>query len=180
MNDNNVSQSAGLLRLAEGIGDFIRYWGFRRVHGQLWTLIYLSHAPLSGVELSRKLGVSKALVSPALRELEHHNLIEQVAASDQKTKRYRANPEVFAVIKKILVGRELPLVHRIQSEVSLMRKQCAGSPSGTHDLQVDRLDALEMWVDAANLVLTLLCQNELDETLLALPALLSPQGRDTK
>lgn len=100
-----------LLALSAAIGDFIRYWGFRRIHGQIWTQVYLSLEPLSGAELTRRLKVSKALVSPALRELIKYKLI-YVHDDDGKTKHYAANPDVLAVIQHILAHRELKLMDR--------------------------------------------------------------------
>ena len=100
-----------LAALSGAVGDFIRYWGFRRIHGEIWTQIYLNVSPLSGVELTERLGVSKALVSPALKELEAHKLIV-VKNEDGKTKRYSANPDVFQVIRDILVKREMKLIEK--------------------------------------------------------------------
>lgn len=100
-----------LAALSGAVGDFIRYWGFRRIHGEIWTQVYLSVSPLSGVELTERLGVSKALVSPALKELEEYNLIF-ARNEDGKTKRYFANPDVFTVIKEILQNREMKLIEK--------------------------------------------------------------------
>lgn len=100
-----------LAALSEAVGNFIRYWGFRRIHGEIWTQIYLNAAPLSGVELTERLGVSKALVSPALKELELHKLIV-VKNEDGKTKRYVANPDVFQVIRDVLMNREIKLIEK--------------------------------------------------------------------
>lgn len=100
-----------LRQLSGAIGDFIRYWGFRRIHGQIWTQLFLSIRPLSGAELARRLKVSKALISPALGELESYGLIFH-ADGDAKTKLYAANPEVFKVIREILKVREAQLIQK--------------------------------------------------------------------
>lgn len=102
-----------LAALSSAVGDFIRYWGFRRIHGEIWTQVYLSAEPLSGVELTQRLGVSKALVSPALKELIGYRLILE-KPEDGKTKRYLANPDVIGVILEILREREVRLIARIE------------------------------------------------------------------
>ena len=102
-------ERAAVRKMAAAVGDFIRYWGFRRIHGQIWTVLYLSREPLSGTELTARLGVSKALVSPALAELEHFGLILP-AGGDGKTRLYAADPQVFAVIRKVLETRERRLI----------------------------------------------------------------------
>lgn len=106
-----------LAALSGAVGDFIRYWGFRRIHGEIWTQVYLSKEPLSGVELTERLGVSKALVSPALKELQQHKLI-LVKPEDGKTKRYFANPDVLNVIKEVLQKRELLLIEEAAKHFS--------------------------------------------------------------
>lgn len=118
-----------LAALSGAVGDFIRYWGFRRIHGEIWTQIYLNKTPLSGVELTERLGVSKALVSPALKELEEHKLIF-VKNEDGKTKRYTANPDVFQVIRNILMERELKLIEKALLQF--------GKVEATDDPELDR------------------------------------------
>jgi DNA-binding transcriptional regulator GbsR (MarR family) len=98
-----------LLALSGTVGDFIRYWGFRRIHGEIWTQVFLSEQPLSGVEITERLGVSKALVSPALKQLVKHKLIVE-KNDDKKTKRYLPQTDVLTVIKEILKKRELKMI----------------------------------------------------------------------
>lgn len=49
--------------LANEVGDFICYWGFKKIHGRLWTHIYLARVPLDAGQLMQRLKVSKALIS---------------------------------------------------------------------------------------------------------------------
>ena len=109
--NNEVDLQTSLAEISGAVGDFIRYWGFRRIHGQIWTQVYLSKRPLSGADLTRALGVSKALVSPALVELEAYGLIRN-KGGDAKTKQYVANPNVTSVIRKVLKTRESALLAR--------------------------------------------------------------------
>ncbi len=102
-----------LSKLADLIGDFIRYWGFRKIHGEIWTVVYLSKSPVSATELIKILKVSKALMSPALRELEDEGLIFQTDSENSKTKRYAAVDDVYKVIKSVLDRREKPLIEKI-------------------------------------------------------------------
>ena len=121
-----ITQELLKLRELSGlVGDFIRYWGFRRIHGQIWAVLYLSKKSLSGVELVEFLGVSKALVSPALQELQDEGLIKEVESENQKTKRYAAVEDATSVIREVLRRREKPLMesivdrhHELASEIS--------------------------------------------------------------
>ncbi len=135
-----------LKRLAGSVGDFIRYWGFRRIHGQIWTVVYLSKNPVSGVELTKILQVSKALVSPALKDLESYRLITRLPG-DLKTKRYTANADVFAVIKNILETREQVLLTKASKHFFDL--------SGEQNLNLEesRVDSLSVMIDSANFLL---------------------------
>jgi DNA-binding transcriptional regulator GbsR (MarR family) len=117
----NQSDAVQLDRLAEQIGNFIEYWGFKKVHGQIWTHIYLSPKPLSAQELIPRLQVSKALVSMAMSDLIDYRLILQTQESlNHKNKFYTANNDVFEAIKTVLESREMHLMNQIHSEHRLM------------------------------------------------------------
>lgn len=113
MNYMKKQAENNLKELSTWIGHFIRYWGFRKIHGEIWTLVYLSSEPLSGVEIAKRLQVSKALVSPALKELEAEGLIFQCKSENSKTKRYAAVDDVNKVIKGVLNRREKPMIEKI-------------------------------------------------------------------
>lgn len=159
-----------LPHLASAIGDFIRYWGFRRIHGQVWTLVFLSKAPLSGAEMAKQLKVSKGLISTAVNELEGHKLIRQVESENSKTKRYEANPDVFKVIKEILLNRELSIMHNISSHYDFLQR----TTSGTEDqkLNHERLKELGEMIGNANNILNAIIKVESPETFAMLGAIL--------
>jgi DNA-binding transcriptional regulator GbsR (MarR family) len=140
--------------LASSIGDFIRYWGFRRIHGQIWTEVYLSKSGLSGADLTRILCVSKALVSPALKELLKYDLIRH-SGGDAKTRRYTANPDVFSVIRKILLEREQKILLKAQAEFEKLPPEIA---SGESDLDPERLKKLGTMIQSANAALAVAIQ----------------------
>jgi DNA-binding transcriptional regulator GbsR (MarR family) len=117
-----------LRRFTASVGDFIRYWGFRRIHGQIWAAVYISENGLSGTELAQLLGVSKALVSPALGELEEYGLIAQ-SGGDRKTKLYVANEDVFSVIKEILEKREKVLIITAKKRLESLQVACKADAS---------------------------------------------------
>lgn len=132
-------------KLSETVGEFIRYWGFRKIHGEIWTVVFLSTTPLSGAELVKVLKVSKALISPALKELEDEGLIVQVESENSKTKRYAAVPEVSQVIRSVLIRRE-------QVMLSEAEKRCQDLVDKTeHSASINkqRLDQLARMIQMA-------------------------------
>lgn len=158
--------STGIKSLAASVGDFIAYWGFRGIHGQLWTAIWLSKAPLSGAELARALDVSKALVSPALAELEGYDLVRQVASDDARAKRYVANPDVYEVIKEVLRKREMRLLAQSEAEMIYLRRRLDTDSELSGLVSGERLEALQIMVTAGNTALMLLTAGNGFEALL--------------
>lgn len=146
-------------RLAVAVGNFIRYWGFRRIHGQIWTAIYLSQTELSGSDLVKALGVSKALVSPALAELEGFGLI-RYASGDAKTKRYEACPDVFSVIQRILRQREKRLILEAKFEYEVLLRLVR---KGATRADAERLDKVGKMIHSASMAIELILASATSE-----------------
>ena len=138
--------------LAQSVGEFIRYWGFRNIHGEIWAMVYLSESPLSGKDLTDILDVSKALVSPALHELVEEGLITATESENSKTKRYEAVEDVMTIIKDVLNRRERPMMDRItQSHAELK----SGSKK---ELNPERLLKMGKMIQSAEMALLFLSE----------------------
>lgn len=77
MNKNNrrLFVPAYIETLAEQVGSFIQYWGFKKIHGQIWTHVWLAKNPIDATTLVLRLEVSKALISLAIKDLVHYDVI---------------------------------------------------------------------------------------------------------
>lgn len=106
--------------LANEIGNFILYWGFKKIHGRLWTLLYLSDQALDAGQLIRRLQVSKALVSITLSDLLHYGVILESGKSSRGTQTYIANPNVLDTILKVLRERERKMIANAQTSHQLL------------------------------------------------------------
>jgi len=142
--------------LSSGIGDFIRYWGFRRVHGEIWTQVYLSEVPLSCTDLVERLELSKALISPAIEELVDFGLLLDAPSPNSKTKLYQANEDVNKVIQDVLRRRELPMLKKISYDFDALKK------SNLSDAQISsrRLESLGEMILSAQLMLQIMIAQE--------------------
>ena len=150
--------------LSKAIGDFIHYWGFRRIHGQIWAQVYLSTGPLSGADLVRRLKVSKALVSPAIKQLIKYNLIKAVKSQDSREKLYQANPDFLNIIKTVLENREVPMLAKVQLEYFKVHSKLEASKDNQPSIDQQRFQELGNMINQANLVLAVLMQmNSFDE-----------------
>ncbi|MCH8872751.1 hypothetical protein IH824_08275 [candidate division KSB1 bacterium] len=113
--------------LADSVGDFIRYWGFKEVHGRIWVHIYLSDNPITAKELTKKLGVTKGLVSTALAELIAYQVVEKVNVGDARSPGYQSNTDLVQVINNILRNRELKLTTKIKEDSEALAKEMVGA-----------------------------------------------------
>ncbi len=100
------------------IGDFIQYWGFKKVHGQIWTTIFLSKEPIDATTIVKRLRVSKALVSLAIKDLLDFEVIQVVGKGSRRKTLYQSHPDLIYVISRVLIAREQKLLSEI------MTKQC--------------------------------------------------------
>lgn len=110
-----------LIALADLVGEFIQYWGFKRVHGRIWTHIYLSDTPLDAAELMRRLKISKALVSMSLSDLLAYDVVMPAGKSARGTQVYSANPAVTAVILNVLKKREQQMIGKISAAYRILK-----------------------------------------------------------
>jgi DNA-binding transcriptional regulator GbsR (MarR family) len=101
--------------LADQVGEFIYYWGFKRVHGRIWTHLFLARQALDAADLVRQMRISKALISISLRELMDYDVVQLAGRSARGTQLYRSNPDILAVILNVLRQRETRLLARVVS-----------------------------------------------------------------
>ncbi len=111
-----------LEEFASEVGQFMEYWGFKKVHGLIWSHIYLSQKPLDATELMRRLQISKALVSISLKELLDFAVIEEAGKSERGTRLYSAREDLGATILDTLRRRERKMMARIRTSHSLLER----------------------------------------------------------
>jgi DNA-binding transcriptional regulator GbsR (MarR family) len=114
------SQIFELHELTEMIGEFIQYWGFKKIHGKIWCLLFLSKTPLDANDFMEHFAISKALVSQSLTELKEYNVIVELGKGEKKTLLYKANPHLTEVIFGVLRSREKRLLCQIYASFRLL------------------------------------------------------------
>ena len=101
--------------LADEVGELVYNWGLKRVHGRIWTHLFLSNRPLDASDLVKRLDISKALISISLRELIDLKLISEIGKSPRGTHLYRTNPDLVRVFLNILKFREKMLFAKVNT-----------------------------------------------------------------
>lgn len=152
--------SPELMALAKEVGNFIQYWGFKKIHGQIWTLVFLSQKPLNSTIITKKLNVSKALISLAIKDLLQYKVIE-ITEKKNKEIYFRSNPNIFSVVQHILETRESKMLEKILKAHNEFNKT---SPcSGTSEFKIDsnKVEELGFMIMAAQGTLQSLMKNSL-------------------
>ncbi len=169
-----------ILQLADRIGQFIEFWGFKKIHGKIWTLLYLSQDPLSATDICKRLNVSKTLLSFSISELLEYQVIQEDSKGPKRTIYYRANEDVTSVVLNVLRGRERPLLEEVLIAHAAVKKTAKNDKSD-FKLKTTRLTDLEGMITAAVTALealTLIIPNDsnLTDRFNLVGELLNPQG----
>lgn len=145
--------------LSNRIGDFIEYWGFKKIHGRIWTHIYLAPKPIDATTLIKRLSVSKALVSLSIADLLAFQVIQEVGKGPRRTIYYAANPDLSSVIVNVLRLRERKMLSQMKSACQKLEDttkserllhgiDCAKLEK-LRDLVCGAQDALDAWIGVA-------------------------------
>ena len=106
--------------VANQIGEFIEYWGFKKIHGRIWVTIFVSELPLDASDLIERLGVSKALVSMSIADLIEYDVIQISGKNHRGNNCYCSNPNLLGVILNVLRKRERRMLARLSSATRLL------------------------------------------------------------
>lgn len=149
------------IELAKAVGEFMQYWGFSRTDGQIWCLIFLTQTPLSGQEIAKALGLSKASVSIAIQELIFYEVIEATSRGARNTIYYRSNPDLEQVIINVLKNRELKLIEKASSALDRLRATERVNPQTTPIINHEKLDELDQMIHQGLAFLNILISSKL-------------------
>lgn len=138
-----------MVDLCSLIGDFIQYWGFKKIHGQIWATIFLSKEPIDATTLVKRLRVSKALVSLALKDLTDFEVIQVVGQGARRKTLYQSHPDLIYVISRVLIAREKKLLQQIREKHTELNSLICGSKENL-DICPEKLGELEDMVCSAH------------------------------
>lgn len=139
--------------LADEVGDFICYWGFKKVHGRLWTHLFLAKDALDAGQLMGRLKISKALTSLSLNDLLKYEVILEHGKSNRGTQLYIANQDVLDVILNVLRARERKMLARAEISQKMLY-QLGESALASARLQADRVESIGRLIGQAQNALT--------------------------
>lgn len=92
--------------LMEAMGRITSFWGFSKIMGQLYGLLYLSPKALTLDEMSESLSISKGNASINIRALERWSMVKAVWVKGDRKDYYEAETDFWKIIKGVLRERE--------------------------------------------------------------------------
>ena len=113
-NENVKPSLTEIENLSEQVGEFVYYWGFKRIQGKIWAHLFLANRPLDAADLISRLQISKALISITMRELLDLEMVMDAGKSAKGTQLYSANPDIMRVLTHVLQNRERRTFARMQ------------------------------------------------------------------
>lgn len=96
-----------IYQACEAVGQMVELWGFKRILGKAWTLLYLSPRPMTASELREGLGISTGLASMILQELVRWGVVHRQSTPGERKEHYHAERNIWRPISKVLREREL-------------------------------------------------------------------------
>ena len=138
-----------IVMVADAIGEFIASWGFKSIHGRVWTVLALHKGPMAQADIAEFLGVSRPLVSMAMAELAEYSLVRQV--SGQRGAPYEARLDVWSTITDVLRQREWMLMERTRLALDSAAAAVRHAPASRWD--IDRLELLLSMTELAQTLL---------------------------
>lgn len=144
--DPETARHRALELVADTMAELIGFWGFKGSTGRIWALLYLSSAPLPADEIAARLGLSAGAVSMGLAELGQWGIVDRAPSSERK-RLFRAETDVWGMVKRVIRERELRLVgravERFAEASALLQASLAANPDDAEArFMLDRLSGL--------------------------------------
>lgn len=134
----------------ETMGRITAFWGFSKIMGQLYGLLYLSPGPLTLDEMAESLAVSKGNVSINIRALERWSMVRQVWVKGDRKDFYEAETDFWKIVKGVLQEREKKEFDQALGSISALRKRGEDAhkkdKSAETAFAVERLKKLEDFI----------------------------------
>ncbi len=146
------------LEVADTIGRLMEFWGFKRPMGRMWTLLYLSPAPLGAAELGEQLKMSAGAVSMTLNELLKWGAVKKSWRPGERRDFYEAETSIGKLVQRVLRERELELVRQFGEALSNADSALprASEAASLRDFKRDRVHELQRLARLGETLLTAL------------------------
>ena len=156
--DRGDRMTRRVLAVCDAAGAFIEWWGFKAIHGRVWTLLALRGQPMAQTEIASLLGVSRSLISGATHELVEWGLVRPTEM--RRNAPYVAEIDVWPVIGDVLRSREWMIIEhaRVALEAAVEEADLAVAGGEPIAWDVERMRMLLRMTETAQAFLRILVQ----------------------
>jgi DNA-binding transcriptional regulator GbsR (MarR family) len=152
--DKPNPQAEAELLVADAIGDIIEHWGFRKVLGRVWTVLFISGEALPAAVIGDRLSMSAGAVSMALTELQRWGVIHRVWRPGERREFFEAETDFWRMISKVFDERERLLAESVQSRLERALALLERAPeTPSVKFRIDRVQRLLSFVLVAETAL---------------------------
>lgn len=152
-----------LHEVADAIGALMEFWGFKRLMGRIWSLLYLRGEPLSAADLCEQLAISSGAASMTLSELERWGVVRRSRKPGDRREYFEAETDVWKMISRVLRERELSQIERALDTFDRARDQLEAMGGTRMGETADRIEKLaELARLGRGLLQALVTQGRLD------------------
>jgi len=139
-----------LHEVADAVGALMEFWGFKRVMGRVWALLYLRGDALSASELCDQLSISSGAASMALAELEHWAVVRRIRKPGDRREYFEAETDIWKMISRVMRERELVQIERAVEVFERVREKLRTLPAPGERPRLDAIaDRLGKLLDLA-------------------------------
>ena len=136
--------------IMDTLGRITSFWGFSKIMGQLYGMLYLSAAPMTLDQMAENLEISKGNVSINIRALERWNMVRPVWVKGDRKDYYEAETDFWKIIRGVLREREKKEFDQALAAIGRIRKNAEEARKKGKDVDtaftVDRLKKLEDFI----------------------------------
>lgn len=150
---NDIQRQAELLA-ADAIGDVIEHWGFRRVLGRIWTVLFIAGGALSAAEIGERLQVSSGAMSMSLTELQRWGVVRRVWKPGERKEFFEAETDFWKMISKVFAERERLIADSVRERLERASALLESlPPTDATRFSLDRVERLLSFVIVAQTAL---------------------------
>lgn len=149
-----------VLEMCDMVGNIMEFWGFRKVLGRIWTLLYLSPAPLSAADMKELLGMSVGSVSMAVQELERWGVVKKTYGPVARRDYYEAETHLWKMVSRVFRERERITIENALEQMKKLRLELEHrmrfDAKSNAELSTFQRDRIAQLINAAQIALKLL------------------------
>ena len=150
---HEAAREAELLA-SDAIGDVIEHWGFRRVLGRVWTVLFIAGEALPAAEIGARLQISAGAVSMSLTELQRWGVARRVWRPGERKEFFEAETDFWKMVSRVFDERERQLVESVKERLERASELLRAAPETTATrVSLDRIDRLIAFVSVAQTAL---------------------------